>query len=146
MFKSHINYVPTNIGHNKEFKGKDLLIYPENKLPEIVVKSDFGDCRVITSDVYDLFNQERIANLGPDVVRDFIARNYPLNSSISEQISKMSDNAIMDSIKPRNIQSYSELMQWSKYLEMRIENGLNAFEPELTPEPAPEPAPEPKTE
>lgn len=128
MFKSHINYVPTNIGHNKEFQGKVVLIYPENKLPEIIVKSDFGDCRVITSDVYDLFNQERISNLGPDVVRDFIDRNYPANSAISEEISKMSDDAIMDSIKPRNIQSYSELMMWSKYLNERIESGLSSIE------------------
>ena len=112
----------------------------------MVVTSEFGDCTVVCSDLYDLFNQQRISNLGADVVRDFIARNYPTSSAISEQISKMSDSDIMDSIKPRNIQSYSELMQWSKYLELRIEKGLNSLEPapESTPEPTLEP--EPKTE
>ena len=146
MFENINKYREGTHSHNNEIIGNQVVVYPENKLPDIVVTSDFGDCTVICSDLYDLFNQQRIANLGPDVVRDFIARNYPTSSAISDQISKMSDADIMDSIKPRNIQSYSELMQWSKYLAMRIENGLNAFEP--SPEPAPEPAPDPdpKTE
>ena len=54
----------------------------------------------------------------------------------------------MDSIKPRNIQSFSELMHWSKYLEMRIEYGFKSLEPEPASEPTSEPEPdlEPKTE
>ena len=146
MFENINKYIEGTHSHNNEIIGNQVVIYPENKLPDLVVTSEFGDCTVVCSDLYDLFNQQRISNLGADVVRDFIARNYPISSAISEQITKMSDADIMDSIKPRNIQSYSELMQWSKYLEMRIENGLNSLEP--SPEPAPEPTadPEPKTE
>lgn len=134
--------------HNPEFIGNQVVLYPENQLPVINVTSDFGDCEVVTSDIYDLFNQQRISNLGPDVIRDFISRNYPSSSVISDQISKMSDSEIMDSIKPRNVQSYSELLSWSKYLNERIENGLKSVTPEPTPEPSPEPTPEPtlKTE
>ena len=148
MFENINKYLEGSHSHNTEIIGNQVVLYPENQLPDLVVSSEFGDCTVIHSDLYDLFNQERISNLGPDVVRDFIARNYPASSTISDEISKMSDNAIMDSIKPRNIQSYSELIQWSKYLEMRIENGLNALEPEPTPEPTPEPShvSEPKSE
>ena len=142
MFENIKKYNEGTHSHNSEIIGNQVVLYPENKLPDLVVTSEFGDCTVVCSDLYDLFNQQRISNLGVDVVRDFIARNYPTSSAISDQISKMSDADIMDSIKPRNIQSYSELMQWSKYLEMRIEKGLNALEP--TPEPSPEP--EPKTE
>ena len=146
MFENIHKYSEGSHSHNNEIIGNQVVLYPENKLPDLVVTSEFGDCTVVCSDLYDLFNQQRIANLGADVVRDFIARNYPTSSAISDQISKMSDSDIMDSIKPRNIQSYSELMQWSKYLEMRIEKGLNALEP--TPEPTldPAPEPEPKTE
>lgn len=146
MFTNNKNYKIADFSHNAEIRAKEVIIYPENKLSPVLVTSDFGDCLVETSDLYDLFNQQRIQNLGVDVVRDFIARNYPVSSAISEQISKMSDADILDSIKPRNIQSYSELMQWSKYLEMRIENGLNALEP--TPQPMSDsvPVPEPKTE
>lgn len=142
MFENIKKYREGSHTHNNEIIGNQVVLYPENKLPDLVVTSEFGDCTVVCSDLYDLFNQQRISNLGADVVRDFIARNYPTSSAISEQISKMSDSEIMDSIKPRNIQSYSELMSWSKYLVMRIENGLKSFEPE----PVPAPEPEPKTE
>ncbi len=125
MFKRNINYTQRDNTRCTEIKGKDVVIYPENMLEPIVVASDFGDCQVLASDLYDLFNQQRISNLGADVVRDFIARNYPVSSSVSEQISKMSDEEIMSSIKPRNIQSYSELMLWSKYLQEQIDTAVS---------------------
>ncbi len=142
MFKNNYNYPEGFHSHNLDIKGNEVVIYPENMLPQINVTSDFGDCEVVTSDIYDLFNQQRIANLGPDVIRDFVTRNYPASSPISEEISKMSDSEIMDSIKPRNVQSYSELLSWSKYLNERIENGLKSVEPEPTPQPTPELTPE----
>ena len=145
MFEKNTNYLRTDFSHDIEAEGsRSLVLYPENKLPDITVVSEFGDCLVVTSDVYDLFNQQRISNLGADVVRDFIARNYPVSSQVSEAISKMSDDDIMASIKPRNIQSYSELMEWSKYLNAQIENGLQANE--LANEPHNEPLNEPSTE
>lgn len=146
MFENIKKYCEGSHSHNTEIIANQVVLYPENKLPDLVVTSEFGDCTVITSDLYDLFNQQRIANLGADVVRDFIARNYPATSLISDHISKMSDADIMDSIKPRYIQSYSELMQWSKYLEMRIENGLKSLEREPTPEPTPDLTVEPSPE
>lgn len=148
MFKNSNLYTEGFHSHNPEIKGNEVVIYPENMLPEINVTSDYGDCQVITSDIYDLFNQQRIANLGPDVVRDFIARNYPVTSPISEEISKMSDDEIISAIKPRNIQSYSELLTWSKYLNETIENGIKSVVPESTPDPTPESIPDPtaKTE
>lgn len=149
MFKKNTNYVRTDFSHDLNVEGtRPLVLYPENKLPEITVVSEFGDCRVETSDVYDLFNQQRISNLGADVVRDFIARNYPVSSQVSDAISKMSDAEIMASIKPRNIQSYSELMEWSKYLNAQIENGLSINEPinEPSNEPSNEPLNEPTSD
>lgn len=146
MFTNNKNYNIADFSHNLEIRAKDVMIYPENKLSPVSVTSDFGDCRVETSDLFDLFNQLRIKNLGVDVVRDFIARNYPVSSSVSEAISKMSDEEIMDSIKPRNIQSYSELMSWSKYLNTQIENSLKSVEPISEPTPDSTPDPDSKTE
>lgn len=105
MFRNIKKYTEGFHSHNTDIQGIQVVLYPENMLPTINVLSDFGDCEVVTSDIYDLFNQQRISNLGPDVIRDFIARNYPLSSPISEEISHMSDDQIMDSIKPRNVQS-----------------------------------------
>lgn len=135
MFENINKYKEGFHSHNLDIVGNQVVLYPENKLPDVIVSSDFGDCTVICSDLFDLFNQQRIANLGADVVRDFVARNYPVTSAISEQISKMSDSEIMDSIKPRNVQSYSELMSWSKYLNMRIENGLKSVVSDKTLDP-----------
>lgn len=132
MFKKNPSYNSADFSHNVEIPAVQVADYPENKLPDITVVSNFGDCLVVTSDVYDLFNQQRISNLGVDVVRDFIARNYPANSAISDTISRMPDDAIMASIKPRNIQSYSELMLWSKYLNQQIEQGLLELQPTET--------------
>ena len=148
MFKNTHNYTEGFHDHNPEIVGNQVVLYPENQLPVVNVTSDYGDCEVVTSDIFDLFNQQRIANLGPDVIRDFINRNYPATSPISEEISKMSDSEIMDSIKPRNVQSYTELLTWSKYLNERIENGLNSVAPDPTLDPTSEPTPEqtPKTE
>lgn len=149
MFKKNTNYLRTDFSHDLEVEGsRSLVLYPENKLPDITVVSEFGDCLVVTSDVYDLFNQQRISNLGADVVRDFIARNYPVSSQVSDAISKLSDDEIMTSIKPRNIQSYSELMEWSKYLNTQIENGLSIIEPSNEPlnEPSNEPLNEPTSD
>lgn len=126
MFQRNPNYNERSYRRDTEIKGKDVILYPENRLEPIVVRSDFGDCLVQTSDLYDLFNQQRISNFGADVVRDFIARNYPISSAISDKISKMSDEEIIESIKPRNIQSYSELMLWSKYLNSKIEEKLDS--------------------
>ena len=91
MFVNNKKYTEGFHSHNPEIVGNQVVIYPENMLPEINVTSDFGDCEVVTADMYDLLNQQRIANLGPDVIRDFITRNYPATSPISEEISKMSD-------------------------------------------------------
>lgn len=134
MFIPNNKYVTADFSHNDEIQGKDVMIYPENKLTPIMVTSDFGDCEVVTSDLYDLFNQNRIQNLGIDVVRDFIARNYPSTSQVSEAISKMSDEEIMDSIKPRNIQSYSELMLWSKYLNSQMQDKLDKLDKAKVPD------------
>ena len=128
MFKSNNIYIRNYsecMPNAEVVGGMPVELYPENQLSPLIVASDFGDCQVIVSDVYDLFNQSRIESFGVDVVRDFIARNYPITSPISEQISKMSDDDIIASIKPRNIQSYSELLSWSKFLNKQIEDGLN---------------------
>lgn len=143
MFRNNKKYIEGFHSHNTDIQGNQVVLYPENMLPTINVSSDFGDCEVVTSDIYDLFNQQRISNLGPDVIRDFIARNYPLSSPISEEIRKMSDDQIMDSIKPRNVQSYSELMSWSKYLNARIENALKEVQEENKPSVSP---PEPPSQ
>lgn len=98
--------------------------YPEDQLPKIYVDGKYGDIEVVTSDVYDLFSQQRIENLGPDVVRDFLSRNLPKTSTVSDIISKMSDNEIVNSIKSKHIQHPSELLRWSHLVVAEIDSAL----------------------
>lgn len=124
MFKPNPNYVLSYPDHLQE-PTIQVEDYPENNLPKIFVSSDFGDCEIVVSDVYDLFSQERINNLGPDVVRDFISRNLPSSSPVSEAISKMSDDEIITSIRSRHIQQPSELLTWSKYVTQMISDTID---------------------
>ncbi len=101
-----------------------VVDYPEHMLPRVsYVDCEGNACDVTTSDLYDLFNQQRISNFGPDVVRDFLARMMPKSSPVSDYLSRLPDDAILSSIKSKNVQTYSELMQWSKYLQSEIELG-----------------------
>lgn len=98
--------------------------YPEDQLPKIYVDGKFGDIEVVTSDVYDLFSQQRIENLGPDVIKDYLSRNLPKTSAASDIISKMSDVEIVNSIKSKHIQQPSELLRWSRFVVAEIDSAL----------------------
>lgn len=129
MFKPNPNYT-TTIVEDLHTPSVQVELYPEHQLPTVYVQSDFGDCEVVVSDIYDLFSQERINNLGPDMVRDFIARNYPTSSAVSDAVSKMSDSEIINSIRSRHIQQPSELLAWSKSVVGYIDDILTPESPE----------------
>lgn len=130
MFKPNPNYPPYDLSQNRLVleDGTSLIAtYPENLLPDVVVPSECGDCVVRTSDLYDLFNQQRIESLGVENIRDFLVRYTPHSSAVSDAINKLSDDELFDTIKSRHIQSYSELMSWSKYLMDTMEDKISAL-------------------
>lgn len=69
----------------------------------------------LNSDIYLLFNQERLNALGADGVNAFMQR---INESLATAGSPkgFSDEALFAFIKSRHIQSMSELQDWSRYL------------------------------
>ena len=101
-----------------------LVIYPEYLLPPVTTFSDGEEIVHYTSDIYDLLNQERINNLGRDTLEEYLSRNMPLSSELSDQISKLSDDEILKSIKPRNIQTADEIRGWIDYLQGSIDDAL----------------------
>lgn len=127
MFKIHSNYdcisLVDDVVQEPSITVED---YPENNLPKIYVDGKFGDIEVVTSDIYDLFSQQRLDNLGPDVVRDFLARNLPKSSTASDIISKMSDDEIINSIKSKHIQQPSELLRWSRLVVQNIDDAVSS--------------------
>lgn len=99
-------------------------VYPTSLLPPVTYPSSEGVCEAVVSDVYDLFNQERISKYSPEDLRNYIEQNYPHSSEVSKQISRMSDEDIFNSIKPRNIQSASELRSWIESSLHSIQNTI----------------------
>lgn len=130
MFKKNNIYIREDIVHPKDYvPTKFVTIYPEHKLSPIMcvgASNKKTDCLCVTSDLFDLLNQNRLESFGADVVRDYVSRMMPRSSSASDAISRMSDDEIMDSIKPRNIQSFSELQQWVNYLGAEIESRIGS--------------------
>lgn len=125
MFKVNPNFKVTDLSCGvSQSPSVKVEEYPENQLPKIYVDGKFGDIEVVTSDVYDLFSQERIENLGPDVIRDYLSRNLPKTSTASDIISKMSDEQIVNSIKSKHIQQPSELLRWSRLVVAEIDSAL----------------------
>lgn len=83
----------------------------------------------VTNDIYLLFNTERLNLLGNDGVNNFIQN---INRNLSQNgMPPMSDDVLFKFIKSRQIQSLSELLQWSNYLNDNAKDIEEAFQSEL---------------
>lgn len=70
--------------------------------------------------IYMLFNQQRLDRLGEGAVRQWLdSLDRAGNSALSEIRSKISDDDLLKLVKPRNLQSPSELESWLNYLNER---------------------------
>ena len=100
-------------------------------------------------DLYMLFNQSRIASLGVDTLNKWLDTLTPRSDALGELRKKCTDEQLMAICKSRFIQSPSELLAWSEYLNVNYASVLASIQKqnekpvESTPEPAPEPTPEP---
>lgn len=100
-------------------------------------------------DLYMLFNQSRIASLGVDTLNKWLDTLTPRSDALGELRKKCTDEQLMAICKSRFIQSPSELLAWSDYLNANYASVLASIQKqnekpvEPTPEPAPEPTPEP---
>lgn len=102
-----------------------LEIYPENSLPEVTrINSDGKEVIIFTSDVYNLFNQERFAGVAQNIVDSIRSNIIASGSQYQSILDGLSDEELMTAVKPRSLQSPSELMEYSKkvmsYLDSRI--------------------------
>lgn len=99
------------------------------------------------NDIYLLLNQRRIDRLvGADTFNSWIQSLMPHSDALASLRSKCSDAELMAICKSRYIQSPSELLAWSQYLNDNYEyilSELKAAEPAEPAEPAApaEPAP-----
>lgn len=127
MFKIYKNLCP--VSYNFQVSQTEVVAqYPEYNLPplEVVNLDDISSTSVVpVNDIYDLFNATRLGGFDSDVI-DSIRSNIMQSSQFTDAISKLSDEEIFDVIKPRNLQSPSQLVQWSKYLQSAINAKLES--------------------
>lgn len=71
---------------------------------------------VLTSDIYMLFNQQRLDRMSKDRLLSYFENLSVSEPKMRELRSKLSDEQLCSFVKSRFIQSPSELMAWSQYL------------------------------
>lgn len=94
-------------------------------------KSRFGshDSVSIVDDVYMLFNQQRLDRMTNAALSTWLQNTSRTDSQLANLTSRMTTEQLGSFIKSRYIQSRSELLAWSSYLESQY--------PELIPSDAP---------
>ena len=71
---------------------------------------------VLTSDIYMLFNQQRLDRMSKDRLLSYFENLSVNEPKMRELRSKLTDEQLCSFVKSRFIQSPSELMAWSRYL------------------------------
>lgn len=101
----------------------------------------------VCNDISLLFNQQRLQSLGQEGIKQFLDSLQPKSPALASLRSKISDDDLLKVCKSRYIQSPSELLAWSSYLDSslsEIQQGIvDSAAPEPSPEPSPQPAPAP---
>lgn len=70
----------------------------------------------MTSDIYMLFNQQRLDRMSRENLTDYFNNMAVRDSSFSSLKKRLSDDQLISVVKSRYIQQPSELLAWSRYL------------------------------
>lgn len=97
------------------FIGRDLCFMDS--------KDDDGNSTITAvTDVFILMNNKRIIeDLGIDTVKNWLSQLQPGNDRLASAFDKLSDDELFKFIKSRHIQSPSDLLKWSKYINDNLE-------------------------
>lgn len=85
------------------------------------------------NDITLLFNQQRIEKtIGVDTINHWLDSLSSSASSVLDNLrKKVSDSELLKFIKSRHLQSISELLLWSEYIEENVSKELSRAESEL---------------
>lgn len=98
---------------NFEFDSKNTSVPEPSDIYDLCVLEMNDKSVSITTDVSLIFDQQRISQMTPDNIRNYISKFVPRKSPYVE---KMDDEMLMNSVKSRNIQSMSEIKAWSEFI------------------------------
>lgn len=79
-------------------------------------------------DIYMLFNQQRLLSAGTDTINAWLNTLTPKSDALSELRKKCTDEQLIQMCKSRYIQSQSELLAWSEYLNANADKIMRDVE------------------
>ena len=124
----------------KPLKGKSVKLSFDAKRSECYVPSPVTPVRIVKlpdgvvkfcNDVHLLFNQERLNKLlGADTLQSWLG-SLDSNYRKAVDTSKLPDDVVLKFCKSRYIQSPSELLAWSQYLNAEAYNLVKEYNEEV---------------
>lgn len=106
---------------------REKAIY-EDLITTDVKQSDGSTIHYIDSDLILLFNQERLQALGQTAMIEYLNSIVPQSDSLAELRKNCTDEELLSMVKSRHIQSRSDLLAWSKYLDSELDHSKDVAE------------------
>lgn len=106
---------------------RDKAIY-EDLITSDVKQSDGTTIHYIDSDLILLFNQDRLQALGQTAMIEYLNSISPQSDSLAELRKNCTDDELLSMVKSRHIQSRSDLLAWSKYLDAELDHSKDVAE------------------
>ncbi len=96
-----------------------------------VVRDDNGYVCEIHSDITTLLMSQKMSNeLDKQDIADYLSSIQGSDSALSSAFKELSDDQLFQFVKPRRIQSFSELKVWSQYLDGEMSKALEGAKEE----------------
>lgn len=110
---------------NAIFREKPIY---EDLITTDVKQSDGTTIHYIDSDLILLFNQERLQALGQTAMIEYLNSIAPQSDSLAVLRKNCTDDELLSMVKSRHIQSRSDLLAWSKYLDAELDHSKDVVE------------------
>lgn len=110
------DFKPYNISSKDLRQSEFLEKSPVNEFCFERLEVTGNEVVTLTSDIYMLFNQQRLDRMSKDRLLAYFENLSVNDSGMRELRSKLTDDQLCSFVKSRFIQSPSELMSWSQYL------------------------------
>lgn len=110
------DFKPYNISSKDLRQSEFLEKSPVNEFSFERLEVNGNEVVTLTSDIYMLFNQQRLDRMSKDRLLAYFENLSVNDSGMRELRSKLTDDQLCSFVKSRFIQSPSELMSWSQYL------------------------------
>lgn len=97
-------------------------------------------------DIYLLFNQNRIRSAGTDTINAWLETMQPRKDPFEQLRKNCTDEQLVKFCKSRYIQSQSELLAWSQYIQANYDDVVSELTAQQAPQSVQQAQPEPQAQ